>query len=80
MTIVIAIGLFISVALLIEGCFLAYKALFSPEAKRVKRRIRTTVEKKLQVEEVNIVRNQTLSEIPSFNTWLRQASLAGSIE
>lgn len=79
MTIVIAIGLFISVALLIEGCFLAYKALFSPEAKRIKRRIRTTVEKKLQLEEVNIVRNQVLSEIPSFNTWLRQASLAGSI-
>ena len=64
MNTLIVIGLFITLVLLIEGSYFVLRSLFNPE----RRRLRHLSAGSSQRPEVEIVRKQTLSQIP----WLHR--------
>ena len=63
MTILIAIGVFISLVLLIEGAYLAFRVIYNPLLKKTQARL-----KRLSVgESIDILRKRELSEVPWLN-------------
>lgn len=70
MEIVIAIGIFVSIVLLIEGGYFAFRSIRKPEVKRVRRRLRGLSPEGYGEEAIDIMRKRTLSEVPWLNRLL----------
>jgi len=80
MNIVIAIGLFITVVLLLEGLFYLYRSSLSPEAQRINQRVRRKEIRAIVTKEINIIRKRNLSEMPSLRKILEGAAQINFIE
>lgn len=70
MEIVIGIGIFVSIVLLIEGGYFAFRSIRKPEVKRVRRRLRGLSPEGYGEEAIDIMRKRTLSEVPWLNRLL----------
>ncbi len=83
MTILISIGIFLTVVLFIEGAFYAYHAFFNPRTNAIKRRLRgsarTTTAKPPQ-EQMEVLRKKAASGIPWFDALLVKIPKLSSIE
>lgn len=83
MTILISVGIFVSLVLLIEGMFYAFHAYFNPRMKRVKRRLRDTGKpstSKAQQESLNIIRHRSKSDLPWFDDLLSRITRLAPLE
>jgi len=68
MMILIGLTVFITIMLIIEGSFLAFRSLRNPEKRRVQRRLRTLSSVvDYEKENLDILRNTSLSEVPWLN-------------
>ena len=70
MTFLMAMGIFLSIALFVHGVSAVYDLLLDPEARRIKRRLLTGSAKQPGVKSVTLMRTQILSELPWLNTLL----------
>ena len=71
MTVLIAIGIFATLVLLIEGAYLAYQALFNKESARIAERLREWPDRFAAQQNTDILRKrQALSDIPWLNDLL----------
>ena len=83
MTLLISVGIFVSIVFLIEGGFYAYHAYLSPQRKQLKRRLRYSAgsgANKSKDETLNIVRHRTKSDLPWFNDLLTRMSKLAPLE
>ncbi|RMH09610.1 MAG: hypothetical protein D6704_00885 [Nitrospirae bacterium] len=83
MTILISLGMFLTVVLLIEGGFYAYHAFLNPRTKKLKRRLRGTVQPtrhRNPAERVEILRKRATSGIPWMDAVLSRIPRLASIE
>jgi len=83
MTIVISLGIFISVILLIEGGYFFYHQFVSPQQRNMKRRLRGAgklVHKKEKTQEQEILRKRKLSEVAWMQALLSSLSNLGGLE
>ncbi len=76
MDLLIGIGTFLFVVLLIEGGYVIFRALRSPEEKEIRRRLNALTS--LEYDSVDIVRKRVLSEVPWFNRKLLKFRWTGS--
>ena len=83
MTILISIGIFLTVVLFIEGAFYGYHAFFNPRTNAIKRRLRgsprTTASKPPQ-EQIEVLRRKAASGIPWVDALFANAPRLDSIE
>jgi tight adherence protein B len=70
MDILIAIGIFVSIVLLIEGGYFAFRGIRRPEVKRVRRRLQALSPEGYGEEAIDIMRKRALSEVPWLNRLL----------
>ena len=77
MDLLIGIGIFVCVVLLIEGGYLIFRTLRSPEEKEIRRRLNALTS--LEYDSVDIVRKRVLSEVPWLNRKLLKWKWTGSI-
>jgi tight adherence protein B len=70
MTFLIAMGIFLSIALFAHGVSAVYDLLLDPEARRVKRRLRTWSTRQSDLQSLKLMRTQVLSELPWLNKLL----------
>jgi tight adherence protein B len=70
MTFLMAMGIFLSIALFIHGVSAVYALLLNPEARRVKRRLRTWSTRQSDLKSFTLRRTQILSELPWLNKLL----------
>ena len=83
MTIVISLGIFLSVILLIEGAYYFYHQFISPQQRTMKRRLRGSgkrAEEKEKSAEQDILRKRKLSDVAWIQEWLSSLSNLGGIE
>jgi len=83
MTIVISLGIFLSLILLIEGGYYFYHQFVSPQQRNMKRRLRGSgrrVQEKEKTAEQEILRKRKLSEIPWVQALLSSVSNLGGLE
>ncbi|MFH2011510.1 MAG: type II secretion system F family protein [Pseudomonadota bacterium] len=71
MTIIIGLGIFISVVLLIEGLYYTFQVVRKPGTKKVRSRLRTLSSGGYGTEAIDIIRTRELSKLP----WLNQILL-----
>jgi len=71
MSIIIGIGIFITIVLLIEGGYFAFQTIHNPKLRRVRKRLRTVSSGGYGTEAIDIVRIRDLSDVP----WLNQILL-----
>src|SRR5687768_9585969 len=69
------IAIFLTVVLVIEGGYLACRALYAPERRRVRRRLHTLTVQDHDDTPVGIVRSRALSEVAWVNDLLGQIPL-----
>jgi tight adherence protein B len=77
MDIVIAIGIFLSVVLLIEGGYFVFRSIRRPEVKRVRRRLRSLSPESYGEETIDILRKRELSQVPWLNRLLQRFRWTG---
>ncbi|MGZ3613917.1 MAG: type II secretion system F family protein, partial [Thermodesulfobacteriota bacterium] len=77
MDLLIGIGTFVFVVLLIEGSYLIFRTLRSPEEKEIRRRLNALAS--LEYDSVDIVRKRVLSEVPWLNRKLLKWKWTGSV-
>jgi tight adherence protein B len=70
MELLIGIGIFLSVVLLIQGGYFAFRSLRKPEVKRIRRRLRALSPEGHGYEDIDIVRKKKFSEVPWLNRLL----------
>jgi len=70
MTFLMAMGIFLSIALFVHGVSAVYDLLLNPEARRVKRRLRTWSTRQSDLRSLKLMRTQVLSEMPWLNKLL----------
>lgn len=81
MMIIIGIGIFITVILLIEGGFIAYRIFRDSEARRTKHRLRTlSAGGSGAAREIDIVRKRLLSEVPWLSRLLLKINRAQQLD
>ena len=83
MTIVISLGIFLSLILLIEGGYYFYHQFVSPQQRNMKRRLRGSgkrVQEKEKTAEQEILRKRKLSEVPWIQQLLSSLSNLGGLE
>ncbi len=83
MTIVISLGIFLSLILLIEGGYYFYHQFVSPQQRNMKRRLRGSgkrVQEKEKNPEQEILRKRKLSEVPWMQALLSSVSNLGGLE
>jgi tight adherence protein B len=66
----IAMGIFVTIVLLIQGIFVIHSTFYNPELQRTKRRLRVWSEQRNDLEQLRIVRIPILSQLPWLNTFL----------
>ncbi len=71
MSIIIGIGIFITVVLFIEAAYMGVRRLDESESRSIKKRLRTLAAGGVELGEVDIVRKRILSEVP----WLHRLLL-----
>jgi tight adherence protein B len=77
MDIVIAIGIFLSVVLLIEGGYFVFRSIRRPEVKGVRRRLRSLSPESYGEETIDILRKRELSQVPWLNRLLQRFRWTG---
>src|SRR6266496_2249085 len=70
MTFLMAMGIFLSIALFVHGASAVYDLLLNPEVRRVKRRLRTLSTRQSDLKSLKLMRTQILSELPWLNKLL----------
>ncbi len=83
MTIVISLGIFLSLILLIEGAYYFYHQFVSPHQRTMKRRLRGGVKREQESQkskEQEILRKRKLSEVPWMQSLLTSLSNLGGLE
>ncbi len=83
MTIVIGLGIFLSLILLIEGGYYFYHQYVSPHQRKMKRRLRGTgkrIQEKEKTAEQEILRKRKLSDVPWMQALLESISNLGALE
>lgn len=83
MTIVISLGIFLSLILLIEGAYYFYHQFISPQQRTMKRRLRGSgkrAEEKEKSAEQDILRKRKLSDVAWIQEWLSSLSNLGGLE
>ena len=83
MTIVISLGIFLSLILLIEGGYFFYHQFVSPQQRNMKRRLRGSgkrIQEKEKTPEQEILRKRKLSEVAWMQALLSSASNLGGLE
>lgn len=83
MTIVISLGIFLSLILLIEGGYYFYHQFISPQQRTMKRRLRGSAKREKEKEktpEQEILRKRNLSEVPWMQAVLSSVSNLGGLE
>ena len=73
-TLIFGVLVFVGVVLLIEGGYLAVRAVRQRGADRVRRRLRRFVEHHRELSATDITRQKIYSEVPWFNAFLKQVS------
>ncbi len=74
MNLLIAVVMFITVVLLIEGSYFAFSAVYNPEQRKIRRRLRASTAGGARRETVDIVRKRALSEAPGITRLILSAS------
>jgi tight adherence protein B len=69
------IFVFIAIVLFIEAIFLLIRRIWSPEARRIKRQLQELSTEAYDRKDVNLVKSQTMSDVPWFNRFLLNAKL-----
>lgn len=83
MTIVISLGIFLSLILLIEGGYYFYYQFISPRQRNIKRRLRGAGKRPQEIQktaEQDILRKRKLSEVPWIQELLSSLSNLGALE
>src|SRR5512137_507208 len=76
MDLLIGIGTFVCVVFLIEGGYLVFRTLRSPEEREIRRRLNALTT--LEYDNVDIVRKRVLSEVPWLNRKLLELKWTGN--
>lgn len=79
MNLLIGMATFITIVLFIEGGYVAFSALYNPERKRMRRRLRTLAVPNQDSAPVDVTRKRVLSEIPWLNAIFIRISLMQSV-
>jgi len=83
MTLMISLGIFLTLLLLIEGGFSAYHAYFNPQTKALKRRLRGAAQmpsSKPSAEQVEVLRKRASSSLPWIDALITRLPRLDSIE
>lgn len=70
MTFLISMGIFLSIVLFIHGACAVHSMFFNPEVQRIKRRLKDSSHRRLEVEHLRLVRVPVLSHISWINALL----------
>ncbi len=70
MSIIIGIGIFVTIILLVEAAYIGVRRLIESESRSVKKRLRTSSAGGSKLGEVDIVRKRILSEVPWLHRFL----------